>query len=283
MNPRKFLGRNKCMVNNSSTMDNPGPQWHQEPDQVRLLFLLLAGMLCWSPCLAQDEIPQGICRFSLALPEREGPVTLGIFSPKDTLVRLLYRDAPVSSLPAGLNGLIIDWDGKDDAGNPVPAGTYTARGLVHGATGISTLPQWDTDFPALQLPKGESDSWETLPIRLLSPSQIVVLAAPDALLLKRPPLHITARIQGNVVIVDVDGLPLLSKTLDRAWEIRQVELRKESDPGTAALVLHRADGYESYRLSGLNMLVPLDAGALEMPSDTFHPRREAVGAKESQP
>jgi len=256
-------------------MKNQAPQRQQEPTRRRFLFVLFCLLLGSFPCHAQDEVPQGICRFTLALPEMEGPLTLGIFLPDGVLTRLLENNAALSTIPAGLNGLLIDWDGKDNAGVEVPSGTYHARGLVHGAVGISALPSMERSWPGLMLPK-EGLEDRLAPPALLPPNEIVVRAAPDALLLKRPLLHICATVQENTVVVAVEGLPLFSLTLGPG-EKPVVELRSGSIKGTALLILHRLEGNESYTLSGLDQLVPLDAGTLEIPSDTFHSPREAVG------
>jgi hypothetical protein len=53
------------------------------------------------------------------------------------LVRVLCEEWPFNRFRVGLNGLSTTWDGKDDAGQPVPEGTYSARGFVAGHIGIS--------------------------------------------------------------------------------------------------------------------------------------------------
>ena len=66
-----------------------------------------------------------------------GTVSLGIFDRDATLVRVLCDEWPFSRFRIGLNGLSTDWDGYDQAGQPVAAGTYTARGFVVGDIAIS--------------------------------------------------------------------------------------------------------------------------------------------------
>ena len=254
-------------------------------------MLLLLALVAVAPLAiqAQDISSNVICRFAVAVPEMEGPVTLGIFSAQGNLVRLLHREATVDSIPAGLNGLLIGWDGKDDSGVDVPPGTYRARGLVHGPVIASALPVQEGNG----LCAFASDDYPT-PLRVWNPfpgNHLTVLSASDALLEKRKPLAITAKVQDNEVIVEVEGLPLIFiprspmgpiEPMSTRLPVTGIELQQGSKPGMAKLTVTRPGRSESYSLAGLNHLVPLDAGALEMPSDTFHLPREAVGTAGSQ-
>lgn len=69
-------------------------------------------------------------KFTFALPEHEGLISLGVFDAKGNLVRQLASEAREQDFTIGLNGLIASWDGKDDAGKPQPAGKYFIRGYV---------------------------------------------------------------------------------------------------------------------------------------------------------
>ena len=90
----------------------------------RILFAaLLAGLL---PALASEREQ----RFAFALPEAEGRISLGVFDSAGKLRRTLYVSAAEKDFKIGLNGLIASWDGKDDSGQPMPAGQYRVRGYV---------------------------------------------------------------------------------------------------------------------------------------------------------
>ncbi len=69
-------------------------------------------------------------KFTFALPEHEGLISLGVFDAQGNLVRQLASGATEQDFTIGLNGLITTWDGKDDAGKPQPAGKYAVRGYV---------------------------------------------------------------------------------------------------------------------------------------------------------
>jgi hypothetical protein len=238
---------------------------------------------------AQESIsstnPESLCRFALALPEKEGPLTLGIFSPEGGLVRLLYRDASIETIPAGLNGLLISWDGKDDSGLPVPEGTYDALGLVHGKL-TASLPRFSQRMAGMQdsrLQTGPKVSEATndsapfaTPFDTALPAfhpfrsnRIIVMAARDALFEneKRPQLTISARLMDKGVLVTAAGLPLFSLALDEYSQSTnsRVELHRLSSPGEAELLLISPEGTTSIILSGLDQLVPLHAGSLPMP------------------
>ena len=280
------------MVKNSTKMKSVQQGRQQEPIRRLAIVLLLAMVISAMPASQSQEVAtNGLCQFAVALPEMEGPVTLGIFSPQGKLVRLLYRDAPVDSLPAGLNGLLVSWDGKDDSGVIVPTGTYRARGIVHGPVTASALPMQDGNAlsPISEGCPTPMSAWITFP-----GNHTMVLSARDALLEKREPLSITARDQVDGVMVEAEGLPLVfiplnplvTKELMNPTSVkiptRGIELLQGTASGTAKLIITRRGRSESYTLVGLDQLVPLDAGSLEMPSDTFHLHREPIGTAGSQ-
>lgn len=66
-----------------------------------------------------------------------GTVSLGIYDRDGRLVRVLCDEWPFGRFHVGLNALSTTWDGLDDKGQPVPEGTYAARGFVVGDVGIA--------------------------------------------------------------------------------------------------------------------------------------------------
>ena len=205
--------------------------------------------------------------FAVALPELEGPVTLGIFSGEGALLRLLYRDASVESIPAGLNGLIMTWNQKDDQGRLAPAGNYIARGLVHGPLIVSSLPFSERNG---LMPPEEPFALSPLP---LIKNTITVRAARDALLEKSSPLSVTARLEGKVCILSVEGLPILSvplPQLGREDSHQRARLAHGMKEGSARLIVEDLGGRTTYEITGLDKLVPLSAGKLEVSPDAFH-------------
>src|SRR5437870_13106655 len=63
-------------------------------------------------------------------PPMEGTISLGIFDSNGKLVRVLHREAKVDNFTIDENALKTVWDGKNDAGEDLPAGKYRARGYL---------------------------------------------------------------------------------------------------------------------------------------------------------
>ncbi|MEY2481683.1 MAG: FlgD Ig-like domain [Verrucomicrobiota bacterium] len=71
-------------------------------------------------------------RVSFVPPPIEGTISLGIYDAKGKLVRVLFREADINEFTIGNDSLSTTWDGKDDAGESVPPGKYSAHGFVVG-------------------------------------------------------------------------------------------------------------------------------------------------------
>src|ERR1700730_5300496 len=69
-------------------------------------------------------------RINFVPPPMEGTISLGIFDANKKLVRVLHREAKIDNFTADENSLSTTWDGKNDAGEDLPAGKYRARGYM---------------------------------------------------------------------------------------------------------------------------------------------------------
>jgi hypothetical protein len=67
-------------------------------------------------------------KFTLALPDSDGRISLGVFNAERRLIRVLEELTDEADLESGLNGAILTWDGKDQEGKPVAGGSYTIQG-----------------------------------------------------------------------------------------------------------------------------------------------------------
>src|SRR6187401_2350802 len=98
-------------------------------------FLFIAVALA---ARAQDSVtptpspPKRSVRISFVPPPLDGTISLGIYDAKGKLVRVLFREADINEFTIGHDALSTTWDGKDDAGENVPAGKYSAHGFVVG-------------------------------------------------------------------------------------------------------------------------------------------------------
>ena len=98
----------------------------------RSLLVLLASVMLIYPMQGQDtrKIPISF----LPPPLETATFSLGIYEAKSgKLVRRLKEAATQDAFTVGLNGLITNWDGNDDAGKAVAPGRYAARGYAVGA------------------------------------------------------------------------------------------------------------------------------------------------------
>src|ERR1700686_2207509 len=95
---------------------------------------------------ATSTPPTRTVRISFLPPPLDGTISLGIYDAKGKLVRVLHREADINEFTIGNDALSTPWDGKDDAGENVPAGKYSAHGFVVGDLGIDGVGFFFNDF-----------------------------------------------------------------------------------------------------------------------------------------
>ena len=107
------------------------------PIMNRIALVVLSAWLA-GYCLAQESTsptptatPRSI-RVSFVPPPLDGTISLGVYDAKGKLVRVLFREADINEFDIGSDSLSTTWDGKDDAGENVPPGKYSAHGFVVG-------------------------------------------------------------------------------------------------------------------------------------------------------
>jgi hypothetical protein len=100
--------------------------------------LILCTLLVIGPLAAQESpspspsVPERNIRISFVPPPLDGTISLGVYDAKGKLVRVLFREADINEFNIGSDALSTSWDGKDDAGENVPPGKYSAHGFVVG-------------------------------------------------------------------------------------------------------------------------------------------------------
>ncbi|KAB2646614.1 MAG: hypothetical protein DVB27_06590 [Verrucomicrobia bacterium] len=113
-------------------------------------FFLLLLFCLTTPSLAQEDAPPPPKESGVSItfmpPPMSGVLSLGIYDKKGKLVRVLAREATKKDFFVGLNGFITNWDGKDDAGKPAPAGTYSARGFAVGELTVEGIAYHGNDW-----------------------------------------------------------------------------------------------------------------------------------------
>ncbi len=118
--------KDEALLTACETRDNLFPQSRLAALHLSPMRTTFAAMLC---CLAAAVAHAESVRIEFALPEKEGRISLGVFDAKGVLVRNLFTLATEKDFRIGLNGLITNWDGLDDAGKPAPSGKYYARDM----------------------------------------------------------------------------------------------------------------------------------------------------------
>jgi hypothetical protein len=112
-----------------------------------LICLALAGRAQDSPTpTATAPPPARSVRISFVPPPLDGTISLGIYDAKGKLVRVLFREADINEFTIGHDALSTTLDGKDDAGENVPAGKYSAHGFVVGDLKIEGIGFFFNDW-----------------------------------------------------------------------------------------------------------------------------------------
>ena len=116
--------------------------------------IALAVLAAWlgANCVAQESpsptataAPRNI-RVSFVPPPLDGTISLGVYDAKGKLVRVLFREADINEFNIGNDSLSTTWDGKDDAGENVPPGKYSAHGFVVGDVKIEGVGFFFNDW-----------------------------------------------------------------------------------------------------------------------------------------
>ena len=120
---------------------------HSQVLTVWILFLLIATTLI----ARTEELPTSSpgarnVRISFLPPPLEGTISLGIYDASGKLVRVLHREADINDFTIGNDALSTSWDGKNDAGEDLPAGKYSAHGFVVGDLGVEGVGFFFNDF-----------------------------------------------------------------------------------------------------------------------------------------
>ena len=185
-------------------------------------------------------------RISFVPPPMEGTISLGIYDKNGKLVRVLQQQAQLNEFAVGADGLVTQWDGKNDDEQDLPSGKYHARGYMIGSLKLQDLGE--SSPPAI-----ENDAGAPVKVRLVrNPLRSE----------KKPVIELGIAVDSDGSYLKTsDGLPLftVSETpnLTRAW------IAKKSD---SAVDAWQDDGTKvhQFRVSNLDQMMAFDCGELEL-------------------
>jgi hypothetical protein len=104
----------------------------KQTNLVALLLALFALEAIAQESPAPSAAPEQNIRISFVPPPLDGTISLGVYDEKGKLVRVLFREADINEFKIGNDALATTWDGKNDAGENLPPGKYSAHGVVVG-------------------------------------------------------------------------------------------------------------------------------------------------------
>ena len=99
-----------------------------------------------SPTPDPTRVAERSARIRFLPPPIEASLSLGIYDASGKLVRVLHREADVDEFEIGNDWLSTTWDGKNNAGETMPAGKYHARGYAVGGVNVEGVGYFFNDW-----------------------------------------------------------------------------------------------------------------------------------------
>jgi hypothetical protein len=185
-------------------------------------------------------------RISFLPPPLEGKISLGIYNPKGELVRVLHEEASFDDFTIGADALVTKWDGKDNAGNDLPAGEYHARGFL-----VGTLKVENSETNAAPAP--EANAAASIQVKLMPNPLGKNAGATVDLGVGLDDKH--------VFLKTADGLPLF--TLSPKTNLSGATIRKNGDKAVDILFAENGTGTHLL-VSNVDKMMAFDCGDLEL-------------------
>jgi hypothetical protein len=228
--------------------ESPTPSPAAMPEESPLFSVSPAESATPSPTPEQapSVAPVRSVRISFVPPPLEGTVSLGIYDRTGKLVRVLRQQAQLNEFAVGADGLVTQWDGKNDDQQDLPSGKYHARGYLIGSLKLQDLGE--SSPPVIK-----NDTSATVKVRLVrNPLRNE----------KKPVVELAIAFDsGGSYLKTSDGLPLfgVSRTpnLTRTWIAKKSENAVDAwqDDGT---------NVHQFRVSNLDQMMAFDCGQFEL-------------------
>ena len=198
------------------------------------------------PAITPTPYPARSVRVSFVPPPLEGTLSLGIYDSAGKLVRVLHQQVTLDAFTIGADALQTKWDGKDNDGQDLPAGKYSARGYVVGPLQLENLaPATPDSSPALPIDK--------IPIKLVSNPLTKN---------ERPTVELTIGFDDTDSFLKTsDDLPLF--VISERTDITKVVVTKNGEKSIDVWQEY-GGGMERFRLSKLDQMMAFDCGPLDL-------------------
>jgi len=175
----------------------------------------------------------------------EGTISLGIYDQSGNLVRILHQEAKLNEFAIGADGLVTQWDGKNDEDEDLPAGKYHARGYLVGSLQAEPLSNSNPLIDAT--PKG------TVRVKLTSNP-----LAKD----RRQAVELGVGFNEEKSFLETaDGLPLF--TVDEKPGLTRVVVKKK-DQNSADVWEEGGGPVVQFHVSNLDKMMAFDCGEFEL-------------------
>ena len=201
-----------------------------------------------APVPAQTPSPSAgrSVRISFVPPPLEGTISLGIYDKNGKLVRVLNQEAQLNEFAIGADGLVTQWDGRNDEEQDLPAGRYHGRGYVMGPLKIE-------DVGESSAPSMESNANARVKVKLVrNPLRKE----------KRPFVELGIGFDSDGSYLKTsDDLPLL--TISETPNLSRVWITKKDED---AVDVWQDDGNKvhQFRISNLDQMMAFDCGDFEL-------------------
>ena len=232
----------------AAAQESPNPIASVTPEESPALLMSPEETITAPPAPVQTPAasPARSVRVSFVPPPLEGTISLGIYDTAGKLVRVLHQEAQLNEFTIGADALVTQWNGKNDAGEDLPAGKYRAHGYLVGALKVE-----DVGIVADSPP--EDSQGASVKVKLM----------PNPLRNdKRSVIDIVAGFDGDgSYLKTADGLPLF--TVNESPNLTRVMVTKD---GEKSIQIWQEDGagLHRFRISNIQKMMAFDCGELEL-------------------
>jgi hypothetical protein len=195
---------------------------------------------------APSTSPARSVRISFLPPPLEGTISLGIYDANEQLVRVLHQEAELDEFVVGADALVTKWDGKNDDGEDLPAGKYSAHGYLVGNLKIENLGG-AASFPADANATGRV-AVKLMPNPLANRTNAIVDLAPGF-------------DDENCYLKTPDGLPLF--TISDKKNLVRASITRSGDRAVDVF-LDDGESLEQLHVSNVDKMMAFDCGDFEL-------------------